>query len=198
MSRIWYIGGWGFVAVCATLLFRSQRPDIYGFHEQIIPFPAGAIGSSAASWFGAAKPHCNALEVEVRMHTSPPPAGWEGTGYGAACWAVAGRTERAREAILALPESQRDAAAGIVFGIGHPIADAGDDRSAGPIMHLVVEFQPYNYMALYHAGMSYYTIGRHAEAKHHLTAFLGQYSIDDGWRANAREVLGRLEKERGS
>jgi hypothetical protein len=195
MNRVWYIGGWGFVAVCATLLFRTQRPDVYAIKEPNIPFPVGALGSGAAAWFESVKPHCNALEVELQLRSSPPPRGWEGAGYGAACWAVAGRIERARDAILTLPTNERDRAAGIVFGIGHPIADMGDDRSAGPIMQLVVEFQPWNYMALYHAGMSHYAIGRPAEAERHLAAFLEQYSPEDGWRANAIEVLGRLRKD---
>jgi hypothetical protein len=195
MNRVWYIGGWGFVAVCATVLFRAQRPELYVFQEPDIPFPVAALGSGAAAWFESVKPHCNALEVELRLQSSPPPRGWEGAGFGAACWAVAGRIERARAAIAALPAHERDRAAGIVFGIGHPIADMGDDRSAGPIMQLVVEFQPWNYMALYHAGMSYYAIGQPAEAGRHLTAFLEQYSPEDGWRANAIEVLGRLRKD---
>jgi hypothetical protein len=195
MNRVWYIGGWGFVAVCATLLFRTQRPDVYAIKEPNIPFPVGALGSGAAAWFESVKPHCYALEVELQLRSSPPPRGWEGAGYGAACWAVAGRIERARDAILTLPTNERDRAAGIVFGIGHPIADMGDDRSAGPIMQLVVEFQPWNYMALYHAGMSHYAIGRPAEAERHLAAFLEQYSPEDGWRANAIEVLGRLRKD---
>lgn len=193
MDRVWYIGGWGFVAVCATLLFRAQRPELYAFQEPLIPFPAGALGSSGAAWFETVKPHCNALEVELQLQSNPPPSGWEGAGYGAACQAVAGNLDRAREMIVALPENRRDAAAGIVFGVGHPIADMGDDRSAGPIMRLVVEFQPWNYMALYHAGMSYYTMSQPKEAERHLRAFLEQYPVEDGWRANAIEILGRIE-----
>lgn len=49
-----------------------------------------------------------------------------------------------------MPKKQQEKAAGIVFRIGHPVADAGDDESAGPIMNLVVKYQPWNYMALYH------------------------------------------------
>lgn len=195
MSRVWYLVGWGFVAVCSMALFRSSRPDLYMIREQPTPFPTGAVGSAAAAWFDATRPHCNALEVELMMQSSPPPDGWEGAGFGAACWAVAGRIDRARTAFQELSEEQRDAAAGIVFAIGHPIADMGDDLSAGPIMQLVVEFQPWNYMARYHAGMSYYAIGRFTEARHHLDRFLEQYTIEDGWRSNAQIVLRRLDKE---
>jgi hypothetical protein len=83
-------------------------------------------------------------------------------------------------------------AAGIVFDVAHPVADAGDDRSAGPIMELVIHYWPNNYMALYHAGMSEYTLNQHALAREHLESFLSLYHEDDGWRRNALDVLGRL------
>ena len=82
----------------------------------------------------------------------------QGAGYGAACYALAGRIDHARSLITALPAGERGQASAIVFDIGHPVADAGDDRSAGPIMELVLEFWPENYMALYHAGMSEYVL----------------------------------------
>ena len=55
------------------------------------------------------------------------------------------------------------------------MADAGDDESAGPIMRLVVEYQPENYMALYHAGMSEYILGHTDLARTHLQRFLAIY-----------------------
>jgi cytochrome c-type biogenesis protein CcmH/NrfG len=72
------------------------------------------------------------------------------------------------------------------------VADAGDDASAGPIMRLVVEYQPRNYMALYHAGISEYMLGHLDYARSHLERFLQLYTAEDGWRSNAREVLGRI------
>ncbi len=76
--------------------------------------------------------------------------------------------------------------------MGHPVADAGDDESAGPIMWLVVEYQPDNYMALYHAGISEYILGHADLARANLERFLTIYHAEDGWRANARTVLERL------
>ena len=55
-----------------------------------------------------------------------------------------------------------------MFEIGHPVADAGDDKSAGPIMELVVEFCPNHYMALYHAGASEFALGQGELARQHL------------------------------
>jgi hypothetical protein len=85
-------------------------------------------------------------------------------------------------------------AANIVFNVGHPVADAGDDQSAGPIMRLVIQYTPENYMALYHAGMSEYILGELDFARTHLKAFLEIYRSEDGWRSNAIEVLGRMNK----
>jgi tetratricopeptide (TPR) repeat protein len=154
--------------------------------------PAVASTTDAGAWFQTVKPFCNSLEVETRMRAAPPPAGKEGAGYGAACYALAGRIDRARETLLALDASERGYAAWVVFNIGHPVADAGDDRSAGPMMELVLEFWPDNYMALYHAGMSEYALGLPDLARTHLQQFLTLYQTEDGWRGNARQVLGRL------
>jgi hypothetical protein len=199
MQRAYYLAGWGWVAISVALIFRATRPvaPVAG-PEPVIAGPQLFDGSDASLWFAQTKPFCNDLEVELHVQADPPPGGWEGAGYGAACYAIAGRLASARDLIIALPESDRANAAGILFGVGHPIADAGDDRSAGPIMRLVVEFQPWNYMALYHAGMSYYALGESDLARSQLQEFLKLYDIEDGWRSNANEVLRRLERERGS
>jgi thioredoxin-like negative regulator of GroEL len=152
--------------------------------------------SAAGAWFASVKPYCNPLEVEVHLRRSPAPGGRDAAGFAAACWAVAGKIDRARATIDALPVEDRQHAANIVFGIGHPIADMGDDLSAGPIMELVVEYQPQNYMALYHAGMSYHALGRSEHAKRHLTEFLRLYNVNDGWKTSAEDVLRRLGEKR--
>ena len=86
-----------------------------------------------------------------------------------------------------------------MFQIGHPVADAGDDDSAGPIMRLVVKYQPRAYMALYHSGISSYNLGDVDLARDHLTRFLELYERDDGWRRNGLDVLARIERgERGN
>jgi Flp pilus assembly protein TadD len=151
-----------------------------------------AFGGGAGEWFTQVKPFCNAVEVEVRQQQLPPPGGVEGAGYSAACYALAGKIERARTVIDALSAGDRAQAASIVFNIGHPVADAGDDQSAGPIMRLVVSYQPDNYMALYHAGMSEYILGQMDFARTHLRKFLDLYHEPDGYRNNAVEVLRRL------
>jgi len=194
MSRALHLTGWVYVAVCAWVLAGALR----GRRPERPPEPHGTapqFGGSAAEWFAAMKPYCNAVEVEIQQQRHPAPHSLEGTGFSAACYALAGKIDSARVSIDRLPAGERPRAAGIVFEIGHPVADAGDDRSAGPIMELVLEYWPNNYMALYHAGMSEYSLGQPELSRTHLRSFLQLYTQDDGWRRNALEVLGRLGTE---
>jgi hypothetical protein len=193
VNRALYAAGWGYVALCGlVLLTRSAAAPMPGGGEP--PAPPPAFGGAAGEWFARIKPFCNAVEVEVRQQQLPAPVSVDGAGYSAACYALAGKIDRAREVIDRLDRGDRGTAAGIVFAIGHPVADAGDDQSAGPIMRLVVTYQPQNYMALYHAGMSEYMLGQKDLAKTHLNQFLDLYHDPDGWRSNALTVLHRIDQ----
>jgi hypothetical protein len=191
MFRLHYLLGTVFIALCGLAVARSSIVVVP--HGASGPAESLPSGGDAAQWFATLKPFCNALEVDTRMSGNPPPAGLEGQGYGAACYALAGKIDRARELILTVEPDQRWRAAGIVFEIGHPIADAGDDRSAGPIMSLVVEFWPNHYMALYHAGAAAYGLGQADAAGRHLRSFLRHYTVADGWGQRAQEMLRQLE-----
>jgi hypothetical protein len=190
MTRTLYIAGWGYVALCGLLLARPRSVELRPNHS-----PGPAFRGGAAGWFAQMKPFCNAVEVEVQQQSHPAPSGTDGTGYSAACFALAGKIDRARATIDQLDASERPAAAGIVFAVGHPVADAGDDQSAGPIMRLVVEYQPDNYMALYHAGISESILGHDDLARTHLERFLEIYQANDGWRSNAITVLNRISQK---
>jgi hypothetical protein len=187
MSRSLYVFAWAWLLLCAVALLQ---PEATVFVEPAASAPLPASGGPA--WFARVKPLCNPVEVEVGVRRNPPPAGAEGSAWLAACYALAGKTERARAVIDALPGERRGHAADVVFWVGHPVADAGDDEAAGPIMSLVVEYRPDHAMALYHAGMAEYALGHHAAARRHLLRFRQHYTAEDGWRANAGEVLGRL------
>jgi serine/threonine protein kinase len=152
--------------------------------------PAGA--SPAMQWFAAAKPFCNPVEVGQFMSRRPAAPGWDGAGYAAGCWALAGKIDEARSALRGVPEPDRWRAAGIVFDLAHGVADAGDDLAAGPIMNLVLESWPNHFMALYHAGMSDYTLGHGARARTHLVQFLELYKNEDGFRRNAQQAFAKL------
>jgi len=190
--RSLYVMGGLYSLLCGAVAWRALSPKAAPVGAEP-PTPVQIFTGGAGDWFQGTKPFCNALEVESRMKQLPPPEGADGGGYGAACFALAGRIPQARALIVALPAGERSAAASIVFNIGHPVADAGDDRSAGPIMELVLEFTPDNYMALYHAGMSEYVLGQPERAAVNLHRFLELYRSPDGWRQNALEVLSRME-----
>lgn len=190
MHRTLYLAGFGYLAICGAVVLKHRAPQIPGLTPEHTPAPVRS--GSGQEWFAAIKPYCNAVEVELAQRNRPAPATLDGYGYSAACFALGGKIELARTAIDRLPHSDRPAAASVVFAVAHPVADAGDDRSAGPIMELVIEYIPDHYMALYHAGMSEYALDQPELARTHLKSFLSYYTADDGWTRNAREVLARI------
>ena len=191
MNRFYYILGWGYVFACGFLVWRAVTPEwARGAGSSVYASPT----SDAVQWFRRVKPYCNAVEVQTVQRQSPPPNTVAGAGFHAACFALAGRIDDARRIIDQLSPSDRYKATGIVFDVGHPVADAGDDRSAGPIMELVIDYWPNHYMALYHAGMAEYMLGQRDLARHNLEEFLKYYDQNDGWTNNAREILQRLNK----
>jgi len=210
MPSVYRLVGWGYAGLCVMLVAgaRGRAParaagaparalnpaPARSLEPAPAPRPVRASPSvDAAEWFRRVKPYCNSVEVTTLQRSSPPPASVEGAGYHAACLALAGKVDDARRAIDALADHERPRAANIVFEIGHPVADAGDDRSAGPIMELVIDYVPGHFMALYHAGMAEYMLGQSDLAKRNLTEFLRFYPPKDGWRSNAEDVLRRLD-----
>ncbi len=187
MMKILYAAGSAYLALCIGALVLPPRAPLSHTGAGVLAIPGGDQG-----WFARIKPFCNAVEVDFAHQRAPAPNTAHGIGYSAACYGLAGKIDSARAAIDRLPASDRSLAAGIVFNVGHPVADAGDDKSAGPMMALVIEYQPDNYMALYHAGMSEYVLGQPDAARGHLRRFLELYSSADGWRSNAIQTLERL------
>jgi hypothetical protein len=197
MNRFYYFAGFAYIALCGVLVARElMRPRLepsVAYPADPMPAPVEPSGTDAQRWFAAMKPYCNSVEVEVRTRYTPPPATAEGAGYHAACFGLAGKITRAQSIIGMLDASARGTAANIVFEVAHPIADAGDDRSSGPMMQLVVTYWPSNYMAMYHAGMSEYALGQLPAAKQHLNAFLQMYNADDGFTQNAKRALESMQ-----
>jgi hypothetical protein len=191
-----YLVGMVYIGLSAVALFIGRPADPIGTLPVPVVMPSIGHASvdGAASWFQRLRPFCNSLEVETAMRNSPAPNNLEGTGYGATCWALAGKIDRARETLLTLPAANRYRAVGIVFAVAHPIADMGNDLAAGPIMELTVEFWPNHYMALYHAGASRFELDQRDEAREYLTRFLENYSQDDGWTGSARSMLKEMAK----
>jgi hypothetical protein len=198
MNRLLRVAGWAWVAACllgVMIVWRREAPAIEAPTRPAHVIAPVADGSPGG-WFQSIKPYCNGVEVDVQLRNNPAPATLEGAGFAAACFALAGRIDRARAILDRVPASDRYRAVGIVFDVAHPVADAGDDRAAGPIMQMVVDYWPNHYMALYHAGMSEHILGQPDLARKHLEAFLQYYTQDDGWRHNAIEVLQRISSGR--
>ena len=190
-----YLAGFAYLSLCAYAISEStRRPELGGEEPRSAhgPVVAELPPGGASGWFASIKPFCNTVEAETALRQRPAPSGRDGTGYHAACLALAGKIDEARGLLAGLRGDDRWRAAGIVFEVAHPVADAGDDRSAGPIMALVTEFWPNHYMALYHAGASEAALGDLGAARRHLEAFLRNYQAEDGWRSSAVATLERI------
>jgi hypothetical protein len=183
-----YLIGWGYVAIAAAVIYRGSHAEVYA-PPTAAPVAVPFAGSDAARWFQEIKPRCNSVEANLAVQSSPPPKGWEGAAYAAACYALANRIDDARVVLHGLHGDEQNRAVGILFDVAHPVADAGDDLSAGPIMQLVVDFWPNHYMALYHAGAAQYRLEQFDRARANLEAFLREYHADDGWTNSAKQML---------
>ena len=187
-----------------TLMLGVGLVRAYDFGSAPLPLPmaspvAPGPATTGRQWFERVKPYCNPVEVLTAVKRTPPPDQSDSPGYQAACYSLAGKISEADAILAGLGPDPARHAAGIVFKIGHPVADAGDDDSAGPIMRLVVKYDPRNYMALYHSGISSYNLGDVDLARDHLQRFLEIYKSNDGWRRNGLDVLARIERgERGN
>jgi hypothetical protein len=113
----------------------------------------------------------------------------------AVCLAVAGSLEEAQRRLRVMSPAERMQAVSDIFTVAHPIADSGDDRSAGPIMELVVQWWPQNYMAVFHAGMAEFALGQDEQARAQLTRFLAMYSAQDVWRQRAEKALADIARQ---
>ena len=198
---VFAVTGW----TAVQLLDRGPEPTVDPGTE-----PVGVVGAppppapppalpgqlTAAEWFQHVRARCNPVEIGVTLKRSPAPATAQGPMYQAACHALAGEIGEARALVRGLPEAARPRAAGIIFDAGHPVADAGDEIAAGPLMELVVEFWPSHYMALYHAGVAAWEMGDGKRASGYLTRFLELYQVDDGWRSRALSILERIRSGR--
>jgi hypothetical protein len=194
-SEVVLIAVVSFFALTGVLGVRLMQQQGLQPVTPVTPF-VGALGVEpsipAAQWFQGVRQHCNPVEVETHVSWQPAPPTPEGDMHKAACYALAGRIDRARSVIEGLPSDQRYLAAGVVFEAGHPAADAGDDIAAGPLMELVVEYWPNHYMALYHAGAARFDLGDYDVAEGYLKRFMVEYGAEDGWSAGARSMLGRI------
>ena len=128
--RTLYALGLLYIALCGGLIWMGRAQPAQPVPVAATAHPAPQI--SGPAWFQRMKPFCNPVEVETRVRFEPPPAGYEGVAYGAGCFALAGKITHARQLLMGLAATERRTAADLVFELAHPVADAGDDTSAGP------------------------------------------------------------------
>ena len=185
----------GYFAIVAVLVAKESLYNwlstrglpVYSRQNQFAP-----TGDEVA-WFNKVKGSCDSLRVEAAIAQSPAPETLIGNSFKAACYGMAGKIDRSFAIVDSLSPADRDYASSIIFQIAHPIADSGDDRSAGPMMELVIKYQPQNYMALYHAGMSQYILGDKEKSRESLKRFLALYNNGDGWTQRGQRVLHAIE-----
>ena len=193
MNRPLYTLGWSYVALCGLLLaMRACAPPPLRLFQAPEPPISRRRFKVKGKWF-AHQAILQRRRSRGSSATLPAPATVDGAGYSAACYALAGKIDQARKVIDGLPADQRSAAAGMSSRSDTRWPTRGTISRPGPIMRLVIDYQPDNYMALYHAGMSEYILGQTDFARTHLKQFMALYPSEDGWRGNARDVLNRLE-----
>jgi serine/threonine protein kinase len=202
---VFLLAGVVVVGVAASLYLQMRRDDpeerprviesprIDDAHDRAPTLPPELARTKGGQWFVSVKGRCNPVEIDVLMKQSPPPDGKDGAGFGAACLVLAGRVKKAEALVDTVPQGDRAYASWPVFEVVHPIADSGDDASAGPAMRLVLRYWPDNYMALYHAGMAEYAVGDVTQAREHLGRFLSLYDKPDGFTATGKAVLAAID-----
>jgi len=147
-----------------------------------------------AAWFEAIRPRCTPAEVTLATDLNRPPPGVEGTGYKAACFALARSIPTARALLLSLPEeTDRIRAASLVYDVGKQLAAKGYHEAAGPLMELVLEFWPNHYLALYEAGTARFAAGDFDGAQAFLGRFLDVYYGRDDLVADASRMMGDMD-----
>src|SRR5215216_4393887 len=110
MQRFLYFAGFAFIALCGAMVVRQlgSRAVTGRVETAVRVAPVAPMAStSGARWFATMKPYCNPVEVDVRTRYSPAPDNSEGAGYAAACFALAGKIERARTIIESMPAGDR-------------------------------------------------------------------------------------------
>ena len=193
VGSVAFFGACGVVAVGLSALSGAPeppRPAVSDPRPVLQPVSAGTLQDmSGPEWFASMGDTCTPKRLTHHEGWDASPRTNEGAVYRAACLALAADVQGARAEILSLPVEERFAAANVLFSIGHPRADAGDEVAAGPLMEVVAEFAPNNYMALYHAGAALFEFGDAEAAKPYLERFLQEYAQEDGWRAEAVRML---------
>lgn len=194
VGSIAFFGACGLVAVGLSALSGSPEPPRPADSSQRPGLRAAPVASTLADmsgpeWLASMGETCTPQGLAWHEGWDASPETSEGAVYRAVCLALAADVEGARAELLSLSPEERRPAADVLFSIGHPRADAGDEIAAGPLMQVVAEFAPDNYMALFHAGAALHESGDVAASRPYLERFLQEYAQEDGWRIDAVRML---------
>lgn len=151
--------------------------------------------ATPAEWYRRIEPSCTPSDVRLAVDLNRPPAGTSGTGYEAACFAVAMDMPKARALILGLPEQDRLQAVSVLFNVAQDMVDRGQEMPAGPLMELVLEFWPNHYVALFEAGATRFAIGDYPHARTYLQRFLEVYAPDDQRTQRAQRMMEEMTEK---
>lgn len=123
-------------------LLPDREPPPPVPEARIVNAPAPPAPSSPQEWFRIMRPRCTAAEVRLATDLAPPPAGPEGRGYRAACFALAEQIPSARADLLALTGSAQTVAAGVLRKVATELTARGEEAAAVPLLELAAEFEP--------------------------------------------------------
>jgi hypothetical protein len=174
--------------IAASLLEREESPPPARVARAPEPMRV-QVETDPGAWFAAIRPRCTLTDVTLATDLNKAPRGVEGTGYEAACFALAHRLPKARAILLGLPEDDRVQGASVVYDVAQRLAATGKHDAAGPLMELVLEFWPTHHLALYEAGTARFTSGDLTGAQDYLARFLDVYVGDDDLVANAHRMM---------
>jgi hypothetical protein len=179
--------------IAASVLKRDKAPAPAPAPEVRRPDPKPVrAATDPAAWFAGIRSRCTPADVTLATDLNRPPHGVDGTGYEAACFALARNTAKARAILLGLPENDRLRGASLVYEVAEGLAGGGRHDAAGPLMELVLEFWPNHYLALYEAGRARYASGDLSGAQVFLARFLQEDQADDEMVANANRMMGAM------
>jgi thioredoxin-like negative regulator of GroEL len=187
----------GYILLCiGAIVARRLSPSepAADLHGGVAPAnaPTGPL-PEAARWFTANQRGCNAAEIEKRLELTPPPSGSVGLVFKAACYAIAGKSERAREIIDAIPPSDRASSILELERVIHPTADGGIDEITLPLCELVLDRVPDEPFALLQAGLAQHLAGNETAAGRHLSRFLSVHPTQDVARERALRALKEID-----
>ncbi|MGD8320411.1 MAG: tetratricopeptide repeat protein [Gemmatimonadota bacterium] len=174
-------------------VLRTDEPvqPVVVVTERVEPTPPRPPATPEA-WFARMKSHCTPVNARLAVDLYRPPSGPEGTGYKAACFALAQNVASARAFILGLPEDQRPVAAGALYRAAATVGGDGHTAAAGPLMELVLEFWPNHFGALFEAGVTRYAAGDYTTARAYFERFLEVYPEEDARADSARRMMGSV------